>query len=163
MPDHSFLDTKYFIDNEIYNCPFCNRRHVKYSLLSREEFDFLRSKTTLVRNLGMEANRICAVTAAGDRMEEVDFRGVTANIAVINNTQTELGRFISESDDARHLAVVFIGSEVKERFFPNVDPIGKQLQLNGRPFEVIGVAKQQGSVFGQSRDKFVMIPIELYS
>ena len=130
--------------------------------LSREEFDFLRSKVTMVSNLGMEASRLCAVTASGDRMEEVEFRGATANIAVINNTQTEQGRFLTENDDARHLPVVFIGSEVKDRFFPNVYPIGKQLHLNGRPFEVIGVAKQQGSVFGQSRDKFVIIPIETY-
>ena len=130
--------------------------------LSREEFDFLRSKTTLVRNLGMEASRICTVTGTGDRMEEVQYRGVTANMAVINNTQTELGRFITENDDVRHLAVAFIGSEVKDRFFLNVDPIGKSIQINGRPFEVIGVAKTQGSVFGQSRDKFVMIPIETY-
>jgi putative ABC transport system permease protein len=34
--------------------------------------------------------------------------------------------------------------------------------VQGRPFEVIGVAKSQGSVFGQSRDRFLMIPIETF-
>jgi putative ABC transport system permease protein len=58
--------------------------------------------------------------------------------------------------------VVFIGSDIKDRFFPNVDPIGKTINVDGRPFQVIGVSKPKGSVFGQSQDNFVTIPIETY-
>lgn len=130
--------------------------------LNREEFDFVKSKVQLTSDLGMETGKQCSVTVAGDRLQEVELRGVTSNIAVMNNTQTDLGRFISDNDDGRHLMVAFIGSELKDRFFANVDPIGKFIQVDGRPFEVIGVAKQQGSAFGQSRDKFLMIPIETY-
>jgi putative ABC transport system permease protein len=53
-----------------------------------------------------------------------------------------------------------IGNDLKEKFFPNVDAVGKVVKLDGRPFEVVGVAKKQGSVFGQSLDNFVMVPIE---
>ena len=130
--------------------------------LSREEFDFLKNNVTMTSDLGMETGKQCNVTVAGDRMQEVELRGVTPNIGAMNNTLTETGRFISESDEARRLSVAFIGSELKDRFFPNVDPIGKIIQVDGRPFEVVGVAKTQGSAFGQSRDKFLMIPIETY-
>ncbi len=41
-------------------------------------------------------------------------------------------------------------------------PIGKTIKIEGRPFTVIGVAKAKGSVFGQSQDGFVDIPIETY-
>jgi len=47
---------------------------------------------------------------------------------------------------------------LKDRFFPNVDPVGKTIGVDGRPFQVIGVAKSKGSVFGQSQDSFVYIP-----
>jgi putative ABC transport system permease protein len=40
--------------------------------------------------------------------------------------------------------------------------VGKTIYADGRPFEVIGVAKALGSVFGQSRDGFVMIPVETF-
>jgi putative ABC transport system permease protein len=60
------------------------------------------------------------------------------------------------------MAVAFIGNDIKEEFFPNVDAVGKTISVDGRPFEVIGVAKTLGSVFGQSRDSFVMIPIGTY-
>jgi putative ABC transport system permease protein len=60
------------------------------------------------------------------------------------------------------LAVAVIGNDVKEQFFPDKDPIGKTIYVDGRPFEIIGAAKALGNVFGQSRDGFIMIPIETY-
>jgi putative ABC transport system permease protein len=57
---------------------------------------------------------------------------------------------------------VFIGNDIKEQFFPNTDPVGKSIEIQGRPFEIIGVAKAKGSVFGESQDKFVVVPVETY-
>jgi hypothetical protein len=42
--DQSHLDLKYFIDNDIYNCPFCNRRHVSYTLSSKVIFNWSAEK-----------------------------------------------------------------------------------------------------------------------
>ena len=47
-------------------------------------------------------------------------------------------------------------------FFPNTDPIGKTVTLDGRPFTVVGTSKAKGSVFGQSQDNFVFIPMHTY-
>ncbi|MBG9390089.1 hypothetical protein [Caenimonas aquaedulcis] len=44
MADQSHLDMKYFIDRSIYNCPFCNRRHVAYSNLGRSTFSWSNEK-----------------------------------------------------------------------------------------------------------------------
>jgi hypothetical protein len=44
MPDQSHLDSQYFVDGTIYNCPFCNRRHVSYLVLSTLSFDWTESK-----------------------------------------------------------------------------------------------------------------------
>ncbi|MBM3768826.1 MAG: FtsX-like permease family protein, partial [Acidobacteria bacterium] len=96
------------------------------------------------------------------RVDELELRGVSANVGVITNIQIANGRFLTEADDARHTLVAVIGHEIKERFFPTVDPIGKVIEVSGRPFTVIGVAKEQGSVFGQSRDRFIIIPVETY-
>jgi putative ABC transport system permease protein len=81
---------------------------------------------------------------------------------VLNNYQVELGRFISDIDDRRHLAVAFIGNDLRARFFPSVDPIGKEIHVDGLPYQVIGTAKAKGSAFGQSQDNFVIIPIQSY-
>jgi len=48
MEDQSFLDDKYFIDTTIYNCPFCNRRHVSYTSEGYEAFDWSKDKTCAI-------------------------------------------------------------------------------------------------------------------
>lgn len=44
MSDLSHLDTQYFIDNYVYNCPFCNRRNVAYLVSDFADFDWSEDK-----------------------------------------------------------------------------------------------------------------------
>lgn len=44
MEDQSYLDRKYFIDNEVYNCPFCNRHNVAYRIVTYHQFDWNNEK-----------------------------------------------------------------------------------------------------------------------
>lgn len=48
MQDQSYLDKKYFIDETVYNCPFCNRRNVRYELLDDFYFDWSNDKKCFV-------------------------------------------------------------------------------------------------------------------
>jgi putative ABC transport system permease protein len=88
--------------------------------------------------------------------------GASPNALGMSNTQVELGRMYTEPEDEKRMSVVFLGADFKDRFFPTTDPLGKTVQIDGRPFEVVGVAKTKGSVFGQSQDNFVAIPDETY-
>jgi putative ABC transport system permease protein len=58
--------------------------------------------------------------------------------------------------------VCFIGQDLVDEFFPNVDPLEKEILVNGIPFRVVGVAEKIGSVFGQSQDNFVEMPLTTY-
>ena len=44
MTDQSHLDAQYFVDEFVYNCPFCNRRHVAYHLFDHVTFDWTDKK-----------------------------------------------------------------------------------------------------------------------
>jgi putative ABC transport system permease protein len=130
--------------------------------MSREEFHFVRQNATLVREIGMEAFRRTLVKYGTQKIDGVQIIGVTSNMGAISNTQLSTGRFVSEVDDRRRLAVAVIGNDLKQEFFSQIDPIGKTISIEGRPFEVIGVAKAKGSAFGNSQDSFAMIPVETY-
>lgn len=130
--------------------------------LSKEEYDFVKSRVTLSREASVTVNRSVKVTYGTDLVDGVQLIGGESNWAVMTNTQIDVGRFITDVEDRRHMNVVFIGADFKERFFPGTDPVGKTVALDGMPFEVIGVAKAKGSVFGQSQDNFVTIPAETY-
>lgn len=130
--------------------------------LTREEYAFVKSRAKLSREIGIAANRGGRLTYGADVVDGVGLQGMTSNAAVMSNTEVDVGRFISDIDDERRLAVVFIGADFKERFFPNVDPVGKIIGIDGRPFEVIGVGKAKGTVFGQSQDNYAAIPANTY-
>ena len=48
MPDQSHLDDHYFVDNSVYNCPFCNRRNVSYLIYQTGSFDWTEDKQCYV-------------------------------------------------------------------------------------------------------------------
>lgn len=130
--------------------------------LRREEYEFVKAKATLVKEIAIQVSRRGPVVYDGDRVDQVTIEGGTPNLAAIENTQIESGRYLSEIDNQRRLMVAFLGHDFKERWFPNIDAIGKNIMIDGRPFEVIGVAKAKGSVFGQTQDSFVTMPAETY-
>src|SRR5271157_2214421 len=127
-----------------------------------DEYEFLREKAKLLKEVGMAAARNALVTYKGISQDSVSVQGVTDNVPAINNVQVGTGRGITYEEVRRHAAVAFIGNDLRERFFPAADPIGKTIAIEGRPYEVVGVAKTLGSVFGNSQDNFAMIPIESY-
>ncbi len=131
-------------------------------LLNREEFDFLRTHMTNTRETGLSAGQNASVHHGKDTMDNVQVQGYSPNMAVITNIEAVDGRFFSEVENARKANVVFIGNDLKQQFFPNSSPVGQTIDVAGVPFEVVGVSKIKGSVFGQSQDRFAIIPVETY-
>jgi putative ABC transport system permease protein len=127
-----------------------------------DEFDFVREKAVLLKEVGMMAQRNARVSSHGDSVLGVDIEGVTDNIPAINNVQIETGRGITYEEVRRHAPVAFIGNDIRARFFEGRNPLGKTVEIEGNPYEVVGTAKSLGSVFGNSQDNFVMIPIDSY-
>jgi putative ABC transport system permease protein len=85
-------------------------------------------------------------------------QAVTPDLFVMKDLVITRGRVFTEQDDALGAAVVVIGMEVAEHYFPNLDPIGRELRINHFPFSVIGVLEKQGTVFGLSLDRQVIAP-----
>ena len=128
-----------------------------------KNFDSSRPMQSSSREIGMEAFRTRTVKYGGQRPSS----GFSASASAQHGRDLKHAGCrrpfpSATNDDSKHISVAFIGNDLKEQFFPNVDAVGKTIAINGRPFEVIGVAKTLGAVFGQSRDNFVMIPAQTY-
>ena len=130
--------------------------------LSRDEFDFLKSHAKLTGELGMVANRGVSVHVGKELAEAVQLMGVSPNCGLILNFEADEGRFLTDVENDRHMPVAFIGKDLKDKFFAGTTAVGKSITAGGIPFQVIGVAKGKGSVFGQSQDNFLVIPAETY-
>src|SRR5215469_8228953 len=70
------------------------------------------------------------------------------------------GRFISPFDEEHARNVAVIGNAIANSLFPQIDPIGKPVRLNGQLYEVIGVFEKDPGLFGGfGVDQFVCIPM----
>jgi putative ABC transport system permease protein len=96
----------------------------------------------------------------GSTQENAQVVGVVPDYATVHPDQLDHGRFIQASDLTGNARNAVVGSQVVTDLFGGVDPVGKQIRINGILFQVVGVMKSQGSGgFGFSRDTTTYIPI----
>lgn len=127
-----------------------------------EDYEYVRDNMTLADAVGLETRRQGVVKYKTETIQDIDVRGVTANMGGIDTEEAEFGRYISDADDSHRANVTMIGVDVAKRFFAGVDPLGKSIYIDGEAYEVVGVAKEVGSAFGQSQDSFVYIPLQTW-
>jgi putative ABC transport system permease protein len=89
---------------------------------------------------------------------QVIAQAVTPDFFSIKDLVVVKGRAFTEADETVGAPVVVIGSEIAEHYFPNLDPIGRDLKIDRFPFRIIGVLEKQGSVFGLNLDRQVIAP-----
>jgi putative ABC transport system permease protein len=130
--------------------------------ISWEDYEALRDNLKLAKAVGLEVRVSGNVRSERQNMEDVNIRGVTANIADMDVEVPASGRYISESDNQHRERVCMIGFDVAEKLFAGTDPLGKSVSIDGQDFQIVGVAKKVGNTFGQSQDNFVYIPVETW-
>jgi putative ABC transport system permease protein len=127
-----------------------------------EDFEALRDGLKVPRRVGVETRNVGKLRAGNLSLEDIDIRGVTANIGEMDVEEPADGRYITDTDNAHRTMVALLGSEVAAKLFPGQDPLGRTVQIDAQPYFVVGVAKPIGTVLGQSQDAYVYIPIQTF-
>lgn len=112
--------------------------------------------------VGAQSNSRTDLKQEGQELLGTQVAGVTANMATIEDKTIEDGRFLLPHEVENPARAVVIGADVRDRFFEGEDPIGKSLLIRGLDFRVVGVEAKRGSMFGQSLDNHVYIPISTF-
>ena len=100
---------------------------------------------------------------AGSANAAVDVNGIDLEFfKVMTSWKIAEGRSFREGEIASSAPVCIIGPEVAEKLFGTEDPIDRQFRLRRFTCTVIGLLESQGSMFGQSRDAVVFLPITTY-
>jgi putative ABC transport system permease protein len=154
-----FLLTRFPIITDVEEYVKANRRNKK---VTWDDYESLRENMKLPLRLGVELRTGGKVRVGSLSLQDSNIRGVTANMGEIDIVEPADGRYISDGDDQSRAQVTMIGNDLATKLFPNVDPVGREVLIDGRPFQVVGVGKAIGSVLGQSQDNFAYIPIQTY-
>ena len=94
------------------------------------------------------------------RPRQIEAHAVAGDYFTIKKYELTSGRTIAPQEYASGANVIVIGDEVATYFFPNLDPVGRELRIKGIPYTVIGRIEKQGSLFGLSLDKMVVGPLK---
>lgn len=89
----------------------------------------------------------------------VPIQGVTPAYVTLRDAPVTRGRFISTADVTQHAHVADIGADVAQTFFGGLDPLGRQIRVDGQTMSVIGVMAPKGFSLGINEDNVVFVPI----
>src|SRR5208337_924148 len=93
------------------------------------------------------------VVKYGDRKaKQTILEGDMASAKDVFDLNMKSGRWFSEVDDDRRASVIVIGSDTTEELFGGADPVGKEINIEGQLFEVIGEAAEVKSAFGGGKN-----------
>jgi putative ABC transport system permease protein len=113
--------------------------------------------------VGMAINGTSLVKYGENRSENVSVRGLSLPMFDIENVTLQVGRLWTKQEGKSGRNVCIIGTDIIENLFNGYPPervLGKEIKIEGVPFQIQGVADSFGKVLGFSRDNFVYIPFE---
>lgn len=127
-----------------------------------DDVDYLKNKIPSASYIGSAINGSDKIVYGESYVENIRIRGRSFEYAMLENADLHMGRHISLLEDKRSTPVAVIGWDVYERLFGTLDPIGKKIKIGRKHFTVIGVTQDMGTLFGESRNRFVYIPITAF-
>ncbi len=127
--------------------------------LTQAEVDALARLPQVKAVAPIEPVSVDLIKSGSLKLQSANVFGVTPAYEVVHETYVERGRFVSEAEVNRAAKVVVLGADVADALFPHVDPLDKEVSLDGRRFRVIGVLERKGKFLFMNRDNVVLVPV----
>ncbi len=99
------------------------------------------------------------IVQSNSKSLNISIAGVTPEFLDVRSFEVEEGRFITQSDVNSARSFVVIGPDLKEDFFKGNSVIGEKIRIKDHTYEIIGMLKPKGAVFGSNQDKNAYIPL----
>ena len=131
--------------------------------LTLADRDFLAERMELARVVGASLRGTANLRAGPRSYRGAVVRGKTEDYALLEDMPLATGRHLNRQDVVASRQVAVLGWEIARDLFPRrADPVGKEFKLGDRHFRIVGVAEDRGTVMGNNRNQFVIIPITAY-
>ncbi|MEX2294955.1 MAG: ABC transporter permease [Gemmatimonadota bacterium] len=125
-----------------------------------DEAEVIREALTVPALVGVEANSQVEVRSWDGRgVSNSQISAMSAEMLEIRNLLVERGRPFSVQEVSRSLPVAILGTTVADALFPDSDALGQRIRVRDFPYRVVGILESQGTMFGQSLDNRVVVPV----
>ena len=124
---------------------------------------FLKERSTYVEAAVPLTGTSAALRRGRDEIAGVGVEASTADYVDTGGADIEEGRYYTDLEARAGRNVAVIGADVVDALFPAEDPIGKDVRINGKRFEVVGTLVRRGKFLGlASTDTRAIIPLTTY-
>jgi putative ABC transport system permease protein len=113
-------------------------------------------------SVGAQRDSTGKVVRGTQSTTDTNIRGWTWTMPGISNLTIELGRNFTAGEDEHSAHVAIVGADIVDKVLGAGDPLGKEIRVDGTPFEVIGVGERQGKMLGMSMDNWVAVPLTAF-
>jgi putative ABC transport system permease protein len=137
-------------------------KYQKRKILHIDDYKAVRDTCTECSEVGALLNKSTNVVYNGHSSNNTDVRGYTWTMLSLNNIDIALGRGFTPADEEHATKNVIVGYDIIDNLIGSGDPLGKEIRVDGIPYNIIGVGDRQGKTLGQSQDNWVAIPITTY-
>ena len=128
--------------------------------LTMDDYRAVREGCKLCAYVGAYARNDSGHVKYGEQsLSDTMVQGMTPSVAVTQDIDIDAGRMLGESDLQNNAPVAVVGTDIEETLMPGVDPIGKEIRVDGWVYRIIGVGKKKGKTLGQSLDNYVLMPM----
>jgi putative ABC transport system permease protein len=128
--------------------------------LTMDDYRAVREGCKLCAFVGAYARNMGSHVKYGEQsLSDTFVQGMTSAVAITQDIDIDAGRMINETDLENDSPVVVVGTDVVDNLLPGVDPLGKEIRVDGWVYRIIGVGKKKGSTLGQSLDNYVLMPM----
>jgi len=139
------------------------REQMKRRDLTLEDVRLLREKASACELIGASDQVRRTVKFGSAEIQNAGIIGVTAVDHLIGSViELESGRHLLQEEEDRSRFSAVIGSDVAEKLFPRLDPVGRTIKVGADRFRIVGVGKRLGKILGMSRDNYVRVPITTF-
>ena len=133
-----------------------NRRNKR---LGWDDYEWVKEHCKSCSEVGAQVQNQFDLTQDGLEFPGALIFGSTANMVDIEDKTIAEGRFLTPEEVQSSALVCVLGGDIKEKFFPGANAVGKTLKIAGLPMRVVGVEEKRGSFFGDSFDRHLYIPV----
>jgi putative ABC transport system permease protein len=139
------------------------KRNRRNKDITWEEYLYVKANCLNCSEVGVQSFGGADLSENGVEMPSTRIFGVTDNASEIEDKTIAEGRFLTAEEVTRAAKVCVIGTDVKEKYFPDKSPLGQTVKVRGIPLQIIGVEEKRGSFLGDSMDRHMYIPITLHN
>jgi putative ABC transport system permease protein len=121
--------------------------------MAMKDLPHAKGVTATLQYIQFEFGEGTYVVKYGDRRaKNTILEGDSGSLKDVYDLALSSGRWFNETDDEHHSPVILLGSDTAEELFPGGDPLGKEINIEGQMFDVIGVAAPVKGVFSGGKN-----------